>query len=302
MMTSMTQKRENDEVLKIQRHEDRRFPVKSIDTNTFSTNILHSVKLPSAISKNKANKVLLYPEVKDKLFVSKEPGYFGQDRLLKQLDKVLREPNKFRPWSVKCSIFEAQPGISLKNVLVGLNVVDIGSFPKDFAFDKVISNRFTDELWRQYNEMFNLPQGFLELHNSVDLVERSDERLLPLWPVSPGPFALNKEDSLCRPTAGIALIHTSPFDAWVYDKVTSFGVPNYRGARIKINTRLDFQVWYSLLQGYKDLQVLEFMAFGWPVGFHSNTIPKLSLPNHTSSLSHPKEVDKYIEKRLPWVL
>ena len=297
-MISKLPKKENDEVLKKQQQEERRIPTELAKTNIVTHNPLLTASSHGNITKHKDNKALLYPEVKDKLLVSNEPGYFGQDKFLKKLDKALREPNKFRPWSVKGSIFTGQPSISLKDVLLGLNVVDFNSFPKDFAFDKVISNCFTDDLWRRYNEKFNLPKGFLESHNNVDLVERSDERLLPLWPISPGPFALSKSNSLCRPTADPALLHRSPFDAWVYNKVTSFGVPNYRGARIQINTRLDFHIWHRLLKGYNDFQVLDFMAYGWPIGFHSNVVPKLSLPNHMSSLNHPKEVDKYIEKEL----
>ena len=54
----------------------------------------------------------------------------------------------------------------------------------------------TDKLWQNTNDKFNLPKGYLEVHSDLDLIDRCDERLLPRWPMSPGPLASDSSDLL----------------------------------------------------------------------------------------------------------
>ena len=57
-------------------------------------------------------------------------------------------------------------------------------------------------------------------------------------------------------------------------------------------------MWDSQLVGYHDQQVIDFMKYGWPTGFMGNSIPKLDLPNHTSSRRQPLAVDKFLQKEV----
>ena len=162
----------------------------------------------------------------------------------------------------------------------------------------LIHSHVLDEAWKRTNATYNLPQGFLQTHNSLDLVERCDERLLPLWPVSPRPFAKNREEMLIRPLMSNTVLSLDPFAAWAYEKVRASGVPNYRGARVQVNTRVDFGIWNTLLEDYDDRQVIDLMKYGWPSGYESDLKPKLGLPNHASGLGHPNEVSAYLEKEV----
>ena len=99
---------------------------------------------------------------------------------VEQLYLVSRLPNTCRTWGVKKTNFEKQISISIADVLDFLGLADLSSFPPNFPFDRLADTLFMLNVWKRYNEFFRLPQGFFERHMSVDLVERADERLLPL--------------------------------------------------------------------------------------------------------------------------
>ena len=153
-----------------------------------------------------------------------------------------------------------------------------------------------DEAWQLYNSMFKLPQGFLQKHYSLDFVESCDERLLPKWPACPDPLARNKDTLLVRPDANELFLESLPVEYAIYTEVIKYGVPNYRGAPIPVNKNVNATLWEHYLRGYDDLQVIEFMAFGWPSGYESKERPMLGLSNHPSSLKHMQEVQKYLNK------
>ena len=146
--------------------------------------------------------------------------------------------------------------------------------------------------------MYRLPQGFLQKHNNTDLVERCDEKLLPKWPVCPGPLARMSRQLLVRPNVTDMLVRSSPILVDIYNKVVSYGVPNYGGARVPINPNCDVNKWSDYLRGYDDFQVIQFRTYGWPAGYESMEIPVVGLSNHLSSSLHPEEVSKYLQKEI----
>ena len=52
--------------------------------------------------------------------------------------------------------------------------------------------------------------------------------------------------------------------------VAGYGKPNYLGARIKVDTQLNLQMWYQELRDYWDQQLLDFLTFGFPLDFNRN--------------------------------
>ena len=151
---------------------------------------------------------------------------------------TLKGAVKGRPWSVKAAMFENSQVINNSVVIekLGFDKSELTSDSSGRLVDCL------DQAWKKIDTLSKLPQGFLQRHNSIDLVERCDERLLPLWPVCPGPFSKASDKILTRPKMGKELIDRDLFAAWVYDKVSTIGVPNYRGARVQINTKLNFGV------------------------------------------------------------
>ena len=163
---------------------------------------------------------------------------------------------------------------------------------------QLLKGKEVDHCWNVVNSRYNLPQGFLQRHYNLDLVNRCDERLLPRWPISPGPFALEEHEMLIRPELNDSFRSLFPTDALIYDSIRHSKVPNYRGVRIKLNPNFNPSIWHEILKGYDDLQVIDFMAFGWPASYECDKIPSLGLPNHSSSVKNEGAVEKYLRKEV----
>ena len=72
------------------------------------------------------------------------------------------------------------------------------------------------------------------------------------------------------------------------------GTPNYLGARIPLeHTTFNLSSWRKHLIGYQDIEVLQFLEFGFPLGL--NILPTLSpaLANHGSSYQYYPWMDKF---------
>ena len=203
-----------------------------------------------------------------------------------------------RPWSKQPTIFSGGPKITIGMVLKALRWLPVDLFNVAECLIASYDSPVFDEAWNLYNSLFKLPRGFLERHNSLDLIEHSDERLLPNWPVCPGPLARESCSLLIRPDANINLYSFDKNMASIYQQVIKFGVPNYRGAKIPINVNFKDKVWEHYLRGYNDTLVIQFMKYGWPAGYESEQIPCVGLPNHPSSHNFPDEIMGYINKEL----
>ena len=215
----------------------------------------------------------------------------------KVLQGSVKDRKTDRPWSKAPFIFKGSPCLTTLKMMVILGILN-RDWLRAGSTSSIVDNAYTDGLWKVFNSRFSLPQGFLQLHNNLDLIERCDERLLPRWPISPGPFTRSAVDILPRPSVVL--------DVWkdvldlqdVYDRVKSYGVPNFRGARVVINKSFEKNVWLQFLYGYSDLQVIDHMQYGWPTGFESTIRPALGLTNHPSALACPEQIDKYIGKEI----
>ena len=205
-------------------------------------------------------------------------------------------PRVRRPWSKKETIFQNSRTFSFGMALKILGILPLILWPLATSLELDFQTPLSDKLWQTVNEKFNLPKGYLEVHRDLDLIARCDERLLPRWPMSPGPLARDATHLLLRPKIIENVWVDRLDDARVYETVRAFGIPNYRGARIKINPTFHPETWLEMLQGYDDLLIIDFMNYGWPAGYESTSTPVLGLPNHSSGLKHPKAVRDYLQK------
>ena len=81
------------------------------------------------------------------------------------------------------------------------------------------------------------------------------------------------------------------------NRVLREGYPNIYGAKIPIPTHLNLDRFQELLHGYHDMEVIEFLRYGWP----SNRVPGAPAPtvnnmNHNSAVNHPGFIDQYVHK------
>ena len=82
----------------------------------------------------------------------------------------------------------------------------------------------------------------------------------------------------------------------VHKLVTSYQKPNYLGARIKVDTQLNLQEWYDQLYDFWDQQLLEFLAFGFPLDFNRNSPLHWEGDNYKSGLGYPEDTEAYLKE------
>jgi hypothetical protein len=80
----------------------------------------------------------------------------------------------------------------------------------------------------------------------------------------------------------------------IYDVVRQSGVPNFLHARIPLPHNLNMEAWSTYLQGYSDVSLVEFLTYGWPVGFDAHNPIETTFENHASACRYPTHVDAYI--------
>jgi hypothetical protein len=87
----------------------------------------------------------------------------------------------------------------------------------------------------------------------------------------------------------------------LHNVVKSYGVHNYRGARIPLahnNINVDTFRSYLTKYSYPHLHILQFVQFGFPLGLWSDAFLEPSVKNHSSAYSYYKFVDKFVESEL----
>ena len=79
------------------------------------------------------------------------------------------------------------------------------------------------------------------------------------------------------------------------------GTPNHIGARIPLrHTSLKLDRWRHHLIGYEEIDLCQFLEFGFPLGLGDDPTPKFSstLRNHGSAIQYYTHIDKFIETGL----
>ena len=82
-------------------------------------------------------------------------------------------------------------------------------------------------------------------------------------------------------------------------RVLQQGYPNVYGAKTPIPTHLNLVIFESILEGYHDMEVIQFLKYGWPAnGMPGAPPPTVNSCNHLSALRHPDFVDTYISNEI----
>ena len=80
-------------------------------------------------------------------------------------------------------------------------------------------------------------------------------------------------------------------------QVRAQGYPNRWGARIPIKPNWNLQLFENLLQGYTDIEIIEWMKYGWPIGrLPTLQPPDITFKNHKGATDYPEALDKYVVK------
>ena len=86
--------------------------------------------------------------------------------------------------------------------------------------------------------------------------------------------------------------HSSTFPSFldIHRAVALTGQPNYRIVRMPVFCTLNIAMWRELLSGYPDQIICEFLEFGWPIGYMSDTLPIFDLRTHRALWTFPTKL------------
>ena len=83
----------------------------------------------------------------------------------------------------------------------------------------------------------------------------------------------------------------------LHNKIRKSGTYNYAGARITLqHTRINCNLFRELLAEYDDIEVCQFLQFGFPLGLAEDIFLEPTLKNHQSSYKYFSYVDELVEK------
>ncbi len=108
------------------------------------------------------------------------------------------------------------------------------------------------------------------------------------------------------PNIGSALLGSSywssPLDFQreieVHRVVVKSGLPNYIGCKIPVFSSLKISKWRIRLNNFPDKQLVDFLEFGWPIGYNSQYWPLTTFKNHKGAVDYSADVSKYIIKEV----
>lgn len=82
-------------------------------------------------------------------------------------------------------------------------------------------------------------------------------------------------------------------------KVIRSGTFNRYGVRQIVNTRWNLDLFEQMLHGYHDIEIVEWLRYGWPVGRAWDAPdPQIKIHNHKGATLFPDDVDEYIKKEI----
>ena len=84
----------------------------------------------------------------------------------------------------------------------------------------------------------------------------------------------------------------------IYDQVRATGVPNFLQARVPLPHQLRIPQWRYYLQGHSNISLVDFLEYGFPVGFNPAYPLESTNRNHGSSLQYPGHVLSYLTKEV----
>ena len=97
--------------------------------------------------------------------------------------------------------------------------------------------------------------------------------------------------------AQMEVLHNRFPDILLNKQVREKGYPNRWGAKIPIRPNWNIELFHSLLEGYYDIDIIEWMKYGWPIGRLPTMMdPECTFKNHTGATEYPQALDKYIHK------
>ena len=133
---------------------------------------------------------------------------------------------------------------------------------------------------------------YIDLQNpQPQLLNRAACVNLPEYPTCPGEN-LVPHDLTVKPSA--EFLQQYPTEAKLYQSVIEHGKPNYLGARKLVNHQLNISEWCAVEKYISDKQLIDFLAYGFPIGYTGDKPQTGKFVNHSSARQAPEHVNKYL--------
>ena len=90
-----------------------------------------------------------------------------------------------------------------------------------------------------------------------------------------------------------------PATRHIYQAVKATGLSNCMQARIPVHNDINIPAWRARADGSpEDVELIDFIQFGFPLGYHGPTAHTPDPINHASALNFPQHVDEFIQQEL----
>ena len=83
-----------------------------------------------------------------------------------------------------------------------------------------------------------------------------------------------------------------------HDVIVKSGIPNFKGAKISVPTRLKLDEWSLRLNDYSDSGIIDLLTYGFPMGYSGKDLPVCEVKNHQGATDHAGFIDRYIQKEI----
>ena len=80
--------------------------------------------------------------------------------------------------------------------------------------------------------------------------------------------------------------------------VEQSGSPNYLHCRIPVKSQLNVDMWEKVLANYWDVQLTQFLHYGFPVDFNRSSQLESEKANRSSATQYADDVNAYLSEEL----
>ena len=84
----------------------------------------------------------------------------------------------------------------------------------------------------------------------------------------------------------------------IFNLVKGSGTFNSAFSRVRVPSGLNVEAWREYLAGYQDQNLVDYLEFGWPVGFSRAQALHTAESNHPSATKFPQHVSHYIQTEI----
>ena len=176
---------------------------------------------------------------------------------------------------------------------VGLHDTDINDCPCT-AQDARVPWPEGPDGYRQPENLTGVELFDLDIHNYQDTGQSFGDS----WIIAHGPINEKSPFTWDRGSTSTEFDTQFTADAVTFKKVKDTNRPNYQEARVPLQHGLHIDIWRQELSQYHEQRLVEYLEFGFPLGYIAMHPPEQNSRNHGSSTNYLEHVDKYLSKEL----